>query len=100
MRSLAFQITNDLLFARLIVEDINPTEVQILVQARLAKDKRFREEVVHFAYGKDRIYAGEPICNQAGHNLKVTKDPMQVNCQRCLQMYDVQSARAGGGTGA
>ena len=86
MRSLAFQIVNDLLFAEVITEDANPGEVQSLVQARLSQDSRFRERIMHLAYNEGK-YKGEPVCNQVGHNLNATHDPTQVTCLRCLDMH-------------
>lgn len=84
--SLAFQIVNDLLCAEVIVEDILPSEVQILVQARLNLDPRFREgKVVHF---RDNKRQSEPVCHQVG-DVQVTGNPAKVTCLRCLEMYQV-----------
>jgi len=83
--SLAFQITNDLLFAEVICKDANPTEVQLLVQARLDLDSRLRKEVVHF---RDNRRKSRPVCHQIG-KVQVTDVASKVTCLRCLEMHQV-----------
>lgn len=93
MKSLAFQIVNDLLFAGVIVEDVFPGEVQNLVQARLSQDRRLRD-VMHLAHAEGHMYAGQRICGGAGRSQHVTLDPTEVTCLHCLNMHCMRDLAA------
>ncbi len=87
MENLAFQITNDLLFAGAIVDGISVIEVQNIVQACLVFDPRFRDgPVVHLARGVDFMYPGAPCCAQIGETI-CTDDIDEVTCLKCLSGY-------------
>lgn len=94
--SLAFQITNDLLFACFIMEDvILPSKVQELIQARLNLDPRFRSgSIIHLARPEDFMYPDEPCCGQIG-NTACTDTIAGVTCIKCLAGYG-NSIRATG----
>jgi len=85
--SLAFQITNDLLNAGVIVEDVKPTEVQELVQARLRLDRRFRDDsAIHLARPANFQYPGYPCCGQSG-DTNCSENIADVTCLKCLAGY-------------
>ncbi len=87
MGNLAFHITNDLLFAEVIVDGVSVIEVQNMVQARLARDSRFRDgPVVHLVRGADFKYPGEPCCAQVGETI-CTDEVDEVTCLKCLSGY-------------
>lgn len=85
--NLAFQITNDLIFAGVIIEDAKVVEIQELIQARLALDVRFRDRaIVHLARGADFRRPGEPCCAQIG-NTVCTNNTTEITCLKCLSGY-------------
>lgn len=87
MNNLAFSITNDLLFAEMIVDDVSPTRVQELVQARLNQHPRFRDApIIHLARGNGFTYPGEPCCSQVGKTTCTDKIE-EVTCLKCLAGY-------------
>lgn len=85
--SLSFLLTNDLLFAGVIIENASPVEIQELVETRLRLDARFRnEDVVHLARTADFLYPGAPCCAQVG-SVVCTDDIEKVTCLKCLAGY-------------
>lgn len=93
-RSLAFAIVNDLLNDGCIAEDVRATDAQLVVQARLNMDPRFRERIVHLQDIEDlkRFKERVPHCHHPGKVI-LTDMPHGVTCLNCLGMYDVQRAK-------
>lgn len=80
--NIAFEITNRLLNAGYIIEDLAPTKVQVLVESVLQEDPRLRAAIIHL---QDKWYT-EPmsICHQVGNSLVIADDSAIVTCRRCL----------------
>ena len=84
--NIAFEITNQLLHAGYIIEDLAPTKVQTLVESVLQKEPRLRTAIIHL---QDKWYPDEPmaVCHQVGNSLVIADDSTIVTCRRCLRRF-------------